>query len=243
MNKNDVYRLISYHGEYNAIVKKAIRKLLKDNHPDNKGNREVFELINEVKKELETGKVSYKEQSQKDDLNSNISIDYDYCYEMIDSIKKTKNVLTNDLNQKRNILTNYEKKYKNLYQDSLNEENYLLTNSPYIKKLKGIKLLSIVLVIIMIIIFSISLLKNNNILFVIFIILSIVCILVIQEYILLMHRVSVFNKKSIINYVKMNSQIRNNINKQNEIKKEIRSIEKKLNNLDNDLRFYNNLLK
>ena len=243
MNKNDVYRLISYHGEYNAIVKKAIRKLLKDNHPDNKGNREVFELINEVKKELETGKVSYNEHSQSKDLHDNINIDYDYCYEMIDSIKKIRNVLTNDLNQKRNILTNYEKKYKDLYQDSLNEENYLLTNSPYIKKLKGIKLSSIVLVIIMIIIFSISLLKNNNILFIIFIILSIVCILVIQEYVLLIHRASDFNKKKITNYVKMNSQIRNNINKQNEIKKEIRNIEKKLNNLDNDLRFYNNLLK
>ena len=43
MNKDDVYQIIGYQGEYTESVKKAIRKLLKDNHPDNKGNRDKFE--------------------------------------------------------------------------------------------------------------------------------------------------------------------------------------------------------
>ena len=88
MNKESIYKLIGYNGEYTANVKKAIRKLLKENHPDNNGNRKIFELISEVKKELEENKVSYN--SQKTINNSIDDIDYDYCFDMIKTITKEK---------------------------------------------------------------------------------------------------------------------------------------------------------
>ena len=71
MNKDSIYRIIGYNGEYTASVKRAIRKLLKENHPDNKGDRKTFELINEVKKELEENRVSYNSKSTKDNIKIN----------------------------------------------------------------------------------------------------------------------------------------------------------------------------
>ena len=59
MNKESIYKIIGYNGEYNSSVKRAIRKLLKTNHPDNNGDRRIFELICEVKEELENNKVTY----------------------------------------------------------------------------------------------------------------------------------------------------------------------------------------
>ena len=88
MNKESIYRIIGYHGEYNNNVKKAIRKLLKENHPDNNGDRRVFELINEVKKELEENRVSFDYKKIKSSIKKNEDIDYEYCYKMIDSISK-----------------------------------------------------------------------------------------------------------------------------------------------------------
>ena len=243
MNKEDIYRLIGYQGEYNTKVKKAIRKLLKENHPDNKGNRDKFELINEVKKELELGKVSYHPEKQDTVLNNNTDIDYDYCYEVIDSIKSKKNTLNSILNEKKEKLHFYELEYKNLYDESLNIENNLLTNSPNLKKLRKIKIFSIILVVLMIILFVISIIKNNNTIFILFVILSMVCILTIQDYLYLMHHITVNNKNKLTTYVKMNNRIRRNISKQNEIKKDIRDIKRKITNMENDLRFYKNLLK
>ena len=243
MNKEDIYRLIGYQGEYSTKVKKAIRKLLKENHPDNKGNREKFELINEVKKELELGKVSYHPAKKNTILNNNNDIDYDYCYEMIESIKNKKSTLNNMLNEKKEKLHFYELEYKKLYDESLNIENNLLTKSPHIQKLRKIKVFSIILIVLMIIIFVISIIKNNNTIFILFIILSMICIFTIQDYLYLMHHITVNNKNKLTNYVKMNNRIRENVNKQDEIKKDIRDIKRKIINIENDLRFYKNLLK
>ena len=236
MNKNDVYRLIGYQGEYNANVKKAIRKLLKENHPDNKGDRKRFELINEVKKELESGKVSYTEKTVPKD---NIDIDYDYCYKMINELKIKKNNLNEILNSKKELLTNYENEYKELYQKSLDLENKLLVNN----ELKNNKQLSIILLVLMIIIFIISVIKNDNILFIAFIVLSIVFVFIIQKRLFVVHKITEKNKDRFSRYVKINNSIRKNVKKQNNLKEGIIDIKRKLTNIENDLRFYNNLLK
>ncbi len=87
MNKDSIYQIIGYQGEYNNNVKKALKKLLKDNHPDNHGDIKLFKLINEVKRELETNKVSYKynDENAKNIIND---IDYDFCKEMILKLEK-----------------------------------------------------------------------------------------------------------------------------------------------------------
>ena len=240
MNKNDIYKLIGYHGEYNANVKRELRKLLKENHPDNKGNRKKFELINEVKKELESGKVLYQGGNI---LKNNNDVDINYCYRRINELKLKKSNLDELLNVKKEFLNNYEMEYKDLYQESLDLENHLLVNSPYIKRAKGIKVSSIILIILMIIVFSISIIENNNLFFITFIVLSIICIFVIQKYLFLIHKMTENNKKRLANYFKVNNNIRKNVKKQNSLKKEIRDIKIKTTNIENDLRFYKNLLK
>ena len=243
MNKDDVYSLIGYKGEYNTSVKKALRKLLKENHPDNKGDRRKFELINEVKKELESGKVSWVKTSKKTEFKSNSDIDYDYCYKKIAEIKANRSELVTLLNEKKKILNTYEQEYKELYTNMLDMESRLLVSSPYIKKVKTGKILSIIILIIMVILFIISVIKNNNILFIIFIILSIVFIITIEKYLFLMNRITDNGKKRFASYVKANNTLRKNIMTKNEIKSEISDIRKKIITMENDIRFYKNMLK
>ena len=240
MNKDDVYKLIGYHGEYNASVKKAIRKLLKENHPDNKGDRKKFELIQEVKKELENGKVLYTE---KENIVKNKDIDYDYCLKMINNLKIKKSNLNELMDDKKKVLNAYENEYKDLYQKSLDMENTLLVNSPYVKKAQNIKLVSIILLALMIIVFFISIIKRGDILFILFIILSIICIFVVQKYLIFVHKMTENNKDRISTYLKMNNKIRKNVRKQNDLKREMQDIKRRIINVENDLRFYKNLLK
>ena len=157
--------------------KKALKNLLKENHPDNKGDSKKFELINEIKKELESGKVSYDEKLLRD----NKDIDYEYCYKMIDGLRINKNNLTELINAKKNPLRKHESEYRDLYKKSLDLENNLLINIPHVKKVQNIKLLSIIILTLMIIVFTISVIKNNNILFITFIVLSIICVFVVKN--------------------------------------------------------------
>lgn len=240
MNKNDVYKLIGYHGEYNTSVKKALRKLLKENHPDNKGDRKKFELINEVKKELESGKsASIPEEIIKDDKD----IDYVYCYKMINELKVKKNSLNELLNAKRSLLNDYESEYKVMYDKSLNLENSLLINSPYIKEVQKLKSISIVLLILMIIVFGTSIIQNSNLLFLLFLVLSVIFVYFVQKHLLFVHKLTENNKKRFTSYISINNSIKKNIKKQKGLKKEINDIKRKIINVENDLRFYKNLLK
>lgn len=240
MNKNDVYRIIGYHGEYNADVKKALRKLLKENHPDNKGDRKKFELINEVKKELENGKVSYTEKKIVKDKNN---IDYDYCNKMINILKVKKNSLTEQINTKKELLNDSEREYETLYKKSLELENNLLVNSPYIKKIQKFKQLSIILIVLLLFVFALSIIKNSNILFIVFLLLALLSIFIVQRYMFLVHKINEMSKKRIESYLKVNIDLKKNMRKQNSVKKEIREIKRKLVSVENDLRFYRNLLK
>ena len=240
MNKNGVYKIIGYRGEYNASVKKALRKLLKENHPDNNGDRDKFELINEIKKELENGKSLY---INKDILDNNENIDYDYYYRMINELNIKKNNLGKSINIQKELLKKYENEYKDLYQNSLNLENHILVNSSYIKKIQNNKICSIIILILMIVVFIVSIIKNSNLLFIIFIVLSMLCIYFVQKHLLFVHKMTESNKKRFASYVKLNNRIRKNIRKQNNLKKEIRDTKRKMVNTENDLRFYKNLLK
>lgn len=243
MSKDSIYRIIGYNGEYNANVKKAIRKLLKDNHPDNNGDRKTFELINEVKKELEENKVSFNYKNNKSSIKMNKDIDNSYCLKMVETITKKKNIYTKELEEKEKELANYISKYKDFYRDSIDLETYLLSNSQYMDKLKKTRGLCVILLILSIISFCVSVLKKSIILFIIFVALAMICVFTIQRAFYLMQKITENNRNKVKKYVGINSKIRDNQSDQEELKKEINELNRKINALDNDLRFYNNILK
>ena len=242
MNKESIYRIIGYNGEYNANVKKAIRKLLKENHPDNNGDRKVFELINEVKKELEENKVSFDYKNNKSSIKKNEDIDYLFCAKMIDKITNEKNMYIKKLDEKKKELADCMEKYKESYQDSIDMETYLLSNSSYKEKLKKIKYISILLIVFAAILFFISIWEKSIIFFAFFIGIVIICVVVINKAFSTIQELTENNRKKIKSYVGTNTNLRNSQTMQENIKQEINEINKKMTNLDNDLRFYNNLI-
>jgi septal ring factor EnvC (AmiA/AmiB activator) len=243
MNKDSIYKIIGYNGEYNASVKKAIRKLLKDNHPDNNGNRKIFELISEVKKELEENRVSFAYKKTNHKIKDNADIDYEYCHKMIHDISDRISVYKDELNRKNKKLVNTIDEYKEYYQNSLDLEAYLLSNSYYMNRLKSVKVLSIVLISIATIMFIISVLTKNFLFLGIFIILALICVIIIYQAFLIMQKITDNNRIKVKRYVGINSKIRHNQKHQKELNEEINALNKKIRSLENDLRFYNNILK
>ena len=244
MNKDDVYRLISYQGEYNNQVKKAIRKLLKDNHPDNKGDREKFELINEVKNELENNKVPIKyNKKNSEKTKQHDDIDYDFCYERIRLLTKRKEECSKKINEYNSKLNILEDEYRDVYRKSIDLELNLLSSSEEAKKIQNVKLLSITMVIVITILFILSVIKYNIFYLIIFVLLTIICVIIIEKYFILVNSVAKNNKKRLKDYVLINKKIRDNTKNQEELKEQILILSKELNTIENDLRFYNNLLK
>lgn len=63
MTKEDIYEYLNFQGTYDVNVKRRLKKLIKKYHPDlNNDDDTTIKIINEVKKELETGdfKFEYK---------------------------------------------------------------------------------------------------------------------------------------------------------------------------------------
>ena len=242
MNKDSIYRIIGYNGEYNASVKRAIRKLLKENHPDNHGDRKKFELINEVKKELEENKVSYDYKNNKSSIKDNSDIDYLYCAKMIDEINEKITIYTNELNKKKDKINKYTKEYKEYYQDSINLESCLLDNSKKMKEIDNNKTMSILSLLLSLITFLLALLTKNTIFYAIFIIMVIVCIIVIHKSFTMMQKMNDNSHNKVNKYVGVNNKIRDNQDNQLKLKKEINELDKKIKILENDLRFYHNVI-
>ena len=243
MNKESIYKIIGYNGEYNASVKKAIRKLLKENHPDNHGDRRIFELINEVKKELENNKVPKELFTKKENLKSNDGIDFNYCHEMIKLTTKEKEVYLDLLKTKKNDLRKLEQDYHNLYRKNVDLESDLILCSLDKRKLKSIKIITILLLIVAIVMFAFAVIEKSLLLFISFVFLTILCILVIERYLYNTHKLVNYSHRNLKDYVNMGNEIRKNVKRKEELKKEINNLNKKIINIDNDLRFYNNLLK
>ena len=239
MNKESIYRIIGYHGEYTDSVKKAIRKLLKENHPDHHGDKEVFKLINEVKKELETDQVSFK--YHEDVVNKYDDIDIDYCNKMINELEKERTNLYKEINIKKEINGNLSNDYKNLYRKSIDEAGNLLKKDS--EKLDEIKKLSILMLVILVITFIIAIIKRNIIVFIVFGIICFIFILIIEKYFVIFNEISKNSEKKVKKYVHLVDDIKENIEKKTEVSSEILELERKVKKVENDLRFYNNLLK
>ena len=234
MNKDSIYKIIGYNGTYDANVKKAIRKLLKENHPDNHGDRRIFELINEVKNELENNKVSYKQDNKVKETLSNDGIDFKYVSEMIQFTSKEKNTYLKILQDKKKDLKELEDEYRSLYRDNIDLETNILNYTMNKKKSNGIKIIAIVALIITALLFVLSIIEKSITLFIIFVLVALICVIIVERYIYSAHKLINIGNSGLKNYVKSSSDIRRNTKKQED---------KKVSNLDNDLRFYGNLLK
>lgn len=240
MTKEDIYKIIGYNGEYNNNVKKAIRKLLKENHPDNKGNQENFKLINEVKKELETNKISYKinkkEKKYYDD------IDYDFCNKKIEEIRnkiKNKKELLEEIKIKMKDISNEYSKY---YNESINKENYLLSKKIN-NKLTTLKNKCIIVLIIAIIAFISAIIGNNIYLFILFGILSMILIFEVYRLYNIFQDITKNNSKYVHEYVSITKKLNDIRKSKDKLNEELYKEKRNLLLLENDLRFYNNLLK
>ena len=242
MNKESIYKIIGYRGKYTDSVKKAIKKLLKENHPDHKGNEEIFKLVNEVKKELENNQVSFKwnneEVNQKYD-----DIDYNYCNLMIDKLERERTFLLKEkkeINEKIMVLSN---EYREKYRESIHGAEMILNKYDYQKSLKKIKLTSVLATIILIITFIIAIIQNNIIIFITFGLGCFVMIIVIEKYFDFFHKLSMKSEEKINSYIKKIDNIRSITTEKDTLSKKLLNVDRKINKLENDLRFYKNLLK
>ena len=243
MNKDSIYKIIGYRGEYNQNVKKALKRLLKENHPDNNGNQKIFEIICEVKDELENNKVSYKVKTKDNKTKSSGDINFEYCHENVIKLTKDRKEVTTLLNNNNELLKQYEDNYKKLYQDSIDLEAHVLSNSIDSKRLNRIKTISILILLVLIVLFVLSIYKNSLILFTIFAIISILCIMIIQRYFYIVNDLVKNNKKRFKKYIGVIKEIKSLRIKEDNLRKEILVLERKKKNIDNDIRFYKNLIK
>ena len=242
MNKESIYKIIGYHGKYTDSVKKAIKKLLKENHPDHKGNEEIFKLVNEVKKELENNQVSFKwnneEVNQKYD-----DIDYNYCNLMIDKLERERTFLLKEKKEINEMIMVLSNEYREKYRESIYGAEMILNRGDYQKSLKKIKLTSVLATIILIITFIIAIIQNNTVIFVTFGLGCFVTIIVIEKYFDFFHKLSIKSEEKINNYIKKIDKIKDITTEKDDLSKKLLNVERRINKIENDLRFYKNLLK
>ena len=241
MNKENIYRIIGYNGEYDEHVKKAIRKLLKENHPDHGGDRKIFELINIVKKELEENRVPKDYKNNKRSIK-NDDIDYLYCAKRLDDIIKEKELYSKMLNDKKRELASCNKEYDEFYNSSINLETKILSYSNYIDKLKNIKFISIVFLILSIITFIVAVITKKIVFLGLFVLVAFICVIMIHNIFFTMQNVFNNNRNKVNAYVGVNNKIRHNRKNQSKLEKEIHDLKKTINSLENDIRFYENLI-
>lgn len=242
MNKESIYKIIGYKGEYNTSVKKAIRKLLKENHPDNKGDRKVFELVNEVKKELEENRVSIDYNNSEKSTKLNDDIDYDYCTKMLNKLNREKGKYSKELETKKKELSDCISEYSDYYNDSIKLENYLLSNTRYMNKLQKIKLFCIIMMFLATIVFIASVITEKIVFLGVFVILALFCLVVIDKAFFVMKKIVDNNRNKVKKYVSVNNEIRLNKENQERLNKEIKDLSKKISIVENNIRFYNNLI-
>lgn len=238
MNKQDIYKIIGYNGNYDNKVKKAIRKLLKENHPDSGGNIENFKIINEVKKELEENKVSII-VNKKNISNSFKDIDYQYCIDKKKQLENKKELLQKELNEiKDNLKLNIDN-YAILYKSSLDKEHMLYNN---IDNLNRLMMIICVLTTLLIITLGIMIIFNKNV----FIILSILLVMLVIWVIAFLKKIkSINNEKKVklddyfdtVNEIKISKKIKKDLNNKK------LDLERKINKINNDIRFYDNIIK
>lgn len=241
MNKENIYQIIGYQGKYTESVRKALKKLLKDNHPDHGGDAYIFKMITEVKKELETDNVSYKIKTNSK-IRQYDDIDYDYCHKMIIKLTKEEKNLKNSIKEMRKNLDILNNEYRKIYRKNIEKQTLLINNMKEIKKMNVLKKRIIVLIILLIISFLGILMNNNIFILLLFGLISIITIVHIYSFYQVVNSVNKKNQDKINKYVDVVSKISDIIQKKDELEKIIFNRDRELNMIQNDLRFYCNLM-
>lgn len=241
MDKKSIYQIIGYQGEYTEKIKKSLKKLLKENHPDHGGDPRIFDIITTVKKELESGKVSY--HVKKNEINYEDDLDYDYCLTMIKTLQKKITNKENDILQMQKDLDDVNNKYKKIYRKSLDNEASLLNNTNEIKKLTALKKRMIFLLVILVITFTVAILKNELIIFGLFVFFAIITIINVRSFYVTLNCVNKKNNGQISKYFAIVHRMRDYLSEKETLEKDLIKEERILHNMQNDLRFYNNLVK
>lgn len=246
MNKDSIYKLIGYKGEYNKEVKAKLRKLLKKYHPDhNKGNGETFKLINEVKKELEKNphlKVKNSKETSENIQEKNPKEDIEYYQKRIVFLQEQNKVIENKIEENNNNLKEILQKFNSLNEKLTNNNELLCENNDNVNYLKMFRKKYIVYIL-SFIIFIFGYLKTKKLFFIILIIIIII-VLSIDISKLYLSIKELTNKNN--NYLSKNSElfkeidtIKNDIYNQ---KKIILGLCRELDKNNNDIRFYQNQL-
>lgn len=242
MKKEEVYKIIEYNGVYDDKVKKNLKKLIKKYHPDkNKKDKNSIEVIYEVKKELENNKVSYKPTKKTSKTTVSKFMDDTECLKNIMRLEKIERGNNQELNMMYDDLADLFKKYREIYHKICASKDNLCTFEDEMKNLNKIDFI----------------MKTG---YLVFLGLLITCVLSYNVYLLFL----IIGSLIIISlgtyaYSKKLREIRGNINHvsknlenkagsillvQDEIKKlsdKIHSLERKNNNVKNDIRFYKNM--
>lgn len=244
MNKDSIYKIIGYEGEYNKEVKAKLRKLLKKYHPDhNNGESEIFKLINEIKKELEHNiNIKIKNVNIKTKKAEISKDNFQYYENQIKKLLKQNELLRTKINNKNSDIEKISKRYNLLNEKLSKNQGILCENNDNVNYLKKFQKKYIVYILSLIISIIIYLLKKN-ILFIglISIIIIILTIDVGKLYLSIKEITSNSN-----DYLKKNFDLFKDIehlkDRINEEKRELLVFERELIKNNNDIRFYQNQL-
>lgn len=240
MNKDNIYKLIGYNGEYNDKVKKAIRKLLKQYHPDHDGDEKIFKLINEVKHELELNRVSFKPNKSNDkDIDD---IDYHYCDEMIINLELQKKEIVYQIKKNKEAINIINNKYQKLYSENLDQKNFII-NKKSSFDLKKVQKRTILFFLFLIVpLFFFALIKNYA-----FLIIFILGLGIIIYYLFRIskeaNKIIYSNKQSFNSYLQSSKRIQKLLHTKSKLQEKEINLKRQLKKIENDLRFYRNLLK
>ena len=241
MNKDSIYKLIGYNGEYNSKVKRAIRKLLKEYHPDRQGNEEIFKLINEVKKELETNKVTFNYDNVKPTSDFD-DIDYDYCNKMICDLELQKTDITNKIKKNQEEIEKLNIKYRDLYSDNIDKKGLILNRKSNYNT-KNIQIKVVLLCLTLIGFFTLFILSNDYAFLILFILGIIVVIYYLFYLFNEMNKLLIVHKRLFNSYLKSSQNIQKVLNSKMKLEKKGNTLKMDLKKIENDLRFYHNILK
>ena len=245
MNKDSIYKIIGYKGEYNKEVKAKLRSLLKKYHPDhNNGKDEIFKLINNVKRKIENeNNGKNKETVNCKNNKRKTNDDFDYYKQQIDILIKKNIVLESKLNSKMSIIEKQSKKYSVLDQKINEKQELLCANQDKINYFSNtIKryFVYIMLSLFLIIVYFIT----QNIFFIGIVVgfVSVLVVYIFKAYFNIRNLIRKNNDCSIARkqLLEKIDSLKKTISNE---KKNLLNIKREYNKNNNDIRFYQNQLK
>lgn len=120
MTHKEILEYIEYKGEYTKEVKKKLRELLKKYHPDHyKKESDTFKKINQIKKDLDNGKILSFEEKVDNHKDGN---DYKITEEILDLSKKRDELLDKKKRYQKE-LSRLQDEYRIEYESDVNHRN------------------------------------------------------------------------------------------------------------------------